>query len=210
MPGVSVPASKKSCQPALSLLSCACKYTEETGMQLKKWLICLGGLMLFGATLVQAVEYKPPFDPANPRAVMQTSKGKLVIELFPKNAPITVENFIKLVKKEYYDGLTFHRYEPGFVIQGGDPKGDGTGGPGYTIKDEHKNGLLHIKGAMAMARTNMPNSAGSQFYFCLEPTPFLDNNYTVFGQVVEGMDTVMLQLRRGDKMEKVTIQEVKK
>ncbi len=139
----------------------------------------------------------------NPILQFETSKGLVTVELYPNKAPGTVKNFLKLTKDKFYDGIKFHRYVEGFVIQGGDPKGNGSGGPGYTIKDEHRNGLTHVKGAMAMAKTSAPNSAGSQFYFCLEPAHFLDNKYTVFGQVVEGMDVVM-KLRQGDVMEKVT------
>ncbi|MBI5788343.1 MAG: peptidylprolyl isomerase [Candidatus Schekmanbacteria bacterium] len=157
---------------------------------------------MFGIAQAQVKELKP----TNPKVTMVTNKGTIVIELYPQKAPITVENFVKLTKKKFYDGLSFHRYVEGFVVQGGDPAGDGTGGPGYTIKDEHKNGLTHIKGAVAMARTQNPNSAGSQFYICLEAAAFLDNQYTVFGQVIDGMDAAM-QLRQGDKMQKVTVSE---
>jgi len=136
--------------------------------------------------------------------LIQTNKGAITMELYPLKAPITVANFTKLIGKKFYDGLTFHRYVKGFVIQGGDPKGDGTGGPGYTIQDEHQNGLTHVKGAVAMARTSAPNSAGSQFYICLEPAHFLDNQYTVFGQVINGMNVVM-KLRAGDVMKTVRV-----
>lgn len=129
--------------------------------------------------------------------------GKLVMELYPNVAPKTVENFKKLVKKKYYDGLTFHRVVPGFVVQGGDPNGDGTGGPGYTIEAEF-NEKPHLIGTVAMARTSDPNSAGSQFYICLEPQPSLDRKYTVFGQVVEGME-YLTKIKIGDKMERVYI-----
>ena len=142
----------------------------------------------------------------NPIVALETSKGAVTLELYPENAPLTVANFEKLIKEKFYDGLSFHRYVAGFVIQGGDPKGNGSGGPGYTIKDEHRNGLTHVKGALAMARTMAPNSAGSQFYICLEPSHFLDNQYTVFGQVINGMDVVM-QLREGDIMKKVSLKE---
>lgn len=119
--------------------------------------------------------------------------GQIKIALNAEAAPKTVANFLKLVNEKFYDGLTFHRIAPGFVIQGGDPKGDGTGGPGYTIPAEIK--LPHIKGAIAMARLGdevnpKKESSGSQFYIALEPLPMLDNQYTVFGQVVEGMDVV--------------------
>ena len=141
----------------------------------------------------------------SPKAVIEMDAGKIVIELYEKDAPGTVANFIKLAKKGFYDGLTFHRVVPGFVVQGGDPKGDGTGGPGYTIKDEF-NSRKHLAGTVAMARTFVPNSAGSQFYICLGPQPALDGKYTVFGQVAEGMDIVM-KIKLGDIMKKVTIVE---
>ena len=131
--------------------------------------------------------------------------GKIVIEFYEQDAPETVANFVKLAKKGFYNGLSFHRVEPGFVVQGGDPKGDGNGGPGYTIKDEF-NSRKHLTSTVAMARTPAPNSAGSQFYICLGPQPALDGKYTVFGQVVEGMDLVM-KIERGDVMKKVTIVE---
>lgn len=137
---------------------------------------------------------------------IKTNKGIIKAELYTEKAPITTANFIKLTNQDFYDGLTFHRYEPGFVIQGGDPKGDGTGGSGETIPLEIVPELKHVEGALAMARTNDPNSATSQFYITLAPTPFLDGNYAVFGKVIEGMD-VVLQLRAGDVMEEVTYQE---
>ena len=137
-------------------------------------------------------------------AVLQTNKGKIVFEFYPDDAPNTVDNFKKLTNKGYYDGLKFHRVEPGFVIQGGDPKGNGTGGPGYTIKAEF-NKKLHLEGTVAMARSNDPDSAGSQFYICLAPAPFLNGKYTVFGQVIEGIDVVH-KIAVNDVMEKVTIE----
>lgn len=119
--------------------------------------------------------------------------GQIKIALNSEAAPKTVENFLKLVNDKFYDGLTFHRIAAGFVIQGGDPKGDGTGGPGYTIPAEIK--LPHTKGSIAMARLGDQvnpgkESSGSQFYIALEALPMLDNQYTVFGEVVEGMDVV--------------------
>ena len=144
-------------------------------------------------------------EPKSQKAVIELEAGKIIIELYPKEAPGTVENFVKLAKQGYYNGLRFHRVVPGFVVQGGDPKGDGTGGPGYTIKDEF-NARPHLAGTIAMARTPAPNSAGSQFYICLGPQPALDGKYTVFGQVLEGMDVVM-KIKRGDIMRKVTIVE---
>lgn len=137
------------------------------------------------------------------RAIIEMDAGKITIELYEKDAPRTVENFVTLARRGYYDGLSFHRVVPGFVVQGGDPKGDGSGGPGYTIKDEI-NTRKHLTGAVAMAKTPAPNSAGSQFYITLAPQPFLDGKYSVFGQVVGGMDVVM-KIKRGDRMKKVTI-----
>ncbi|MFQ6059373.1 MAG: peptidylprolyl isomerase [Anaerolineae bacterium] len=142
-------------------------------------------------------------------ATIETDKGDIVIELYPQDAPQTVNNFVFLAREGFYDGLTFHRVEPGFVIQGGDPKGDGTGGPGYTLPAEIKR--PHPEGAVAMARLGDDvnperRSSGSQFYITLAPQPSLDGKYTVFGQVTEGMDVVR-SIARGDVMRKVTIEE---
>jgi cyclophilin family peptidyl-prolyl cis-trans isomerase len=148
-------------------------------------------------------------------ATVETNKGTFSFELFPEDAPGTVENFVKLARKGFYDGTIFHRVVPGFVIQGGDPTGTGSGGPGYTIKAEF-NKRKHVAGTVAMARSAHPDSAGSQFYVCLAPTPHLDGSYTVFGQVIEGMDVVQAigktptkQSRPVEKivMNKVTIKE---
>lgn len=143
-------------------------------------------------------------------AVITTDKGKIVIELYSDSAPATVDNFRKLIKKKFYDWLTFHRRvdKPGLnIIQGGDPNGDGTGGPGYTIIDEHANPnqVPHQRGTIAMANTGNPNSAGSQFYICLIAQPHLDGRYTTFGQVIQGMEVVDL-LRVGDVMKKVRLE----
>lgn len=138
-------------------------------------------------------------------AVVETAKGTIKFELKEAEAPITTKNFIELTQKGFYTGLTFHRVEPGFVIQGGDPKGDGTGGSGKTIKLEIHPSLSHKKGAVGMARSQDPNSASSQFYICIEDAKFLDKNYCVFGQVTEGQDVVS-KIRKGDKILKVTIQ----
>jgi len=142
-------------------------------------------------------------------AVIKTEKGDIVIKFLEQDAPKHVANFIKLAREGFYDGLTFHRVEPNFVIQGGDPKGNGTGGPGYTIPAEIK--APHVDGAVAAARLGdavnpTKASSGSQFYICLGPQHFLDGNYTVFGQVIEGMD-VARKIQKGDKMLKVTIEE---
>jgi cyclophilin family peptidyl-prolyl cis-trans isomerase len=129
--------------------------------------------------------------------------GTIKIEFYPDSAPNTVANFEKLANTGFYNNLTFHRVEPGFVVQGGDPKGNGTGGPGYKIKAEF-NSRKHEKGACAMARSQDPDSARSQFYICLAPAHFLDNNYTVFGQVIEGQENVD-KIRKGDKMKSVKV-----
>ena len=140
-------------------------------------------------------------------AVITLDNGKQVrIEFFPQDAPKTVENFVTLAKKGFYDGLTFHRVEPGFVAQGGDPKGNGTGGPGYQIKAEF-NKQKHLRGTVAMARSQHQDSAGSQFYICFKPAPFLDGQYTVFGIVTSGMEVVD-GIKVGDKMKSVKILEV--
>lgn len=120
---------------------------------------------------------------------IETEEGTITVELFPEDAPNTVANFKALAAKGYYDGLTFHRVIPGFVAQGGCPRGDGTGGPGYKVKAEF-NKRKHERGTLAMARSSDPNSAGSQFYICYDAHPHLDRQYTVFGKVTDGMDVV--------------------
>jgi peptidyl-prolyl cis-trans isomerase B (cyclophilin B) len=127
------------------------------------------------------------------------------IEFYPADAPKTVENFVTLAKKGFYNGLSFHRVVPDFVVQGGCPKGNGTGGPGYTIKAEF-NKQKHVRGTLAMARSQDPDSAGSQFYITYGATPHLDGNYTVFGKVVEGMEHVD-RIKQGDRMTSVAIEE---
>jgi peptidyl-prolyl cis-trans isomerase B (cyclophilin B) len=139
--------------------------------------------------------------------IVMENGGEIRIELFPEDAPKTVESFIALSRKGFYNGLTFHRVEPGFVVQGGDPKGNGTGGPGYTLKAEFTK-RKHVRGTVAMARSQHPDSAGSQFYICFAPAPFLDGNYTVFGQVLNGMEVVD-RIRVGDKMKTIRIEEPK-
>lgn len=122
--------------------------------------------------------------------LMELDTGKVLIELFRDEAPGTVDNFIKLVNKGFYNGLAFHRVIEGFMAQGGCPKGDGTGGPGWTIKGEFTKNKKHVRGTVSMARTADPDSAGSQFFICFAPQPHLDGNYAIFGQVIEGMDAV--------------------
>jgi peptidyl-prolyl cis-trans isomerase B (cyclophilin B) len=139
-------------------------------------------------------------------AVITLGNGKQIrIEFFPEDAPKTVENFVTLAKKGYYDGLSFHRVVPDFVVQGGCPNGDGTGGPGYQIKAEF-NKQKHVRGSVAMARSQHPDSAGSQFYITYGATPHLDNNYTVFGKVVSGMEEVD-RIKPGGRMTSVAIEE---
>ncbi|WP_455129909.1 peptidylprolyl isomerase [Pseudoramibacter alactolyticus] len=132
----------------------------------------------------------------NPKIQIEMANGGIVkAELYPEVAPITVENFVKLIKEGFYDGLIFHRVIPGFMIQGGDPEGSGMGGPGYSIKGEFasngvENDLKHDRGVLSMARSMMPDSAGSQFFIMVEKAPHLDGDYAAFGQVTEGMDVV--------------------
>lgn len=155
--------------------------------------------------------YTATYEPTGTEvAVIETAKGTIEFEFFFEDAPNHVAAFIELADAGFYDGTAFHRVEPGFVIQGGDPlsKTDdpmvGTGGPGYRLEAEF-NDRPHLDGTVAMARSQDPDSAGSQFYICLGPQPFLDNDYTVFGQVTEGLDVVH-SIEVGDVMESVTIE----
>lgn len=139
-------------------------------------------------------------------ATIFTEKGNMKIEFFENDAPATVENFVKLSKDGYYDGLSFHRVIPDFVIQGGCPKGDGTGGPGYSIDCElDGDNQYHDKGVLSMAHAGR-NTGGSQFFIChnRKNTAHLDRNHTVFGKVTEGLE-VIDQIRQGDKIEKIEI-----
>jgi len=134
---------------------------------------------------------------------IETDNGTFLIELFQDEAPNTVANFKVLAAREFYNGLTFHRVVPGFMAQGGDPKGNGTGGPGYHIKAEI-NSHKHVTGAVGMIHSSDPDSAGSQFYICYGDHPNLDGKYTVFGQVIEGQEAVN-RIRKGTVMNKVTV-----
>lgn len=125
----------------------------------------------------------------NSVALFETSKGNFRVELFEDKAPQTSKNFIALANKGFYNGLIFHRVIADFMIQGGDPKGNGTGGPGYTIPDEFHRDLRHTEGVISMANAG-PNTGGSQFFITLKATPWLDNKHAVFGKVIEGMDVV--------------------
>lgn len=176
---------------------------------------------LFGDKL-----YTPGYEvTGNEVAVLTTSRGVIRVRLDGKGAPIHVGNFCELATSGFYDGTKFHRYVPGFVIQGGDPNTrdmtpedvaagrrgpagmPGTGGPGYRIREEFTTNPRnsHVDGALAMARSQNPNSAGSQFYFCLGPQHGLDSGYTVFGTTIEGKD-VIDSLRAGDVLESVSIE----
>ncbi len=142
---------------------------------------------------------------ANRKAVLDTTKGVITFELYEDFAPITAQNFIDLAEKGFYNGLTFHRYVAGFVIQGGDPLGNGMGGSDKTIPLEVTPNLKHdAAGVVAMARSQDPNSASSQFYITLAPARNLDMGYAVFGRVTDGLESV-LELRQGDKINTVTI-----
>ena len=160
---------------------------------------------------------------ANPIVTIEMEDGGVIrLELYPDIAPITVDNFVSLVKKGFYDGLIFHRVISGFMIQGGDPKGTGIGGPGYTIKGEFKangvvNNIKHERGVISMARSMMPDSAGSQFFIMHADAPHLDGQYAAFGRVIEGIEEVdkiaAARTSRGDRpvtdqrMKKVTVTE---
>ena len=133
----------------------------------------------------------------NPVVTITMENGGVIkAELYPEFAPNTVNNFLSLASKGFYDGLIFHRVISGFMIQGGDPQGTGMGGPGYSIKGEFRrngyknNTLKHAPGVLSMARANNPNSAGSQFFIMHKAAPYLDGDYAAFGQVIEGMDVV--------------------
>lgn len=185
----------------------------------KKWCLYPAVMSLFalsflgplGCAATPPAPAEAAFDPTKHYvATISTEKGDIVIDLNANVAPKTVANFIKLAREGFYDDLTFHRVEPNFVIQGGDPKGDGTGGPGYEV-DAELSDLPHLAGTVAMARkpdqvNPQKRSSGSQFYICLAPAPFLDGEYTIFGQVRDGMD-VVLSIQRGDVMQRVTISE---
>lgn len=153
---------------------------------------------------------------ANPTATVETNHGTFQIELFEERAPRTARNFIELAEAGFYDGVVFHRIIQGFMIQGGDPDGTGTGGPGYTIPDEFHPGLRHdAKGVLSMANAG-PNTGGSQFFITLAATPWLDDRHAVFGRVIDGMDVVekigAVATGRGDRpvdevrMEAVTVE----
>jgi peptidyl-prolyl cis-trans isomerase B (cyclophilin B) len=139
-------------------------------------------------------------------AVIETDKGTIKCKLYEESAPNTTANFIGLAEKGFYDGLKFHRVVPGFVIQGGCPQGTGMGGSGKNIKLEVTPQLKHTEGALAMARSQQPDSASSQFYITLAAQPSLDMQYAVFGQTIEGMDVVK-SIKVGDKIKSITLEQ---
>lgn len=153
--------------------------------------------------LARSVKDRPVAISENTKATITTNKGEIEIQLYSQDAPNTVANFVRLAEAGFYDGLIWHRYVEGFVIQGGDPTGTGTGGPGYTI-DFEQNSKTHIKGAVGMARAQDPNSASCQFYICLEAQHQLDGFYCVFGETTRGMDVVK-ELRDQDTIIKITV-----
>lgn len=149
--------------------------------------------------------------------ITMENNEKIVIELYPDIAPNTVNNFISLIEEGFYDGLIFHRVIPDFMIQGGDPDGNGTGGPGYSIKGEFDsngfdNDLKHTRGVISMARSQHPDSAGSQFFIMVSDSPHLDGDYAGFGEVVEGMDIVdsIVSVERADNDKPLEDQVMKK
>lgn len=162
--------------------------------------------------------YKSQYSGKKPVVSIQMENGAIIkAELYPDTAPKTVDNFIALVQKGFYDGLIFHRVIPEFMIQGGDPTGTGTGGPGYTIPGEFKsngfnNDLKHSKGVLSMARSQDPDSAGSQFFIMVKDSPHLDGDYAAFGKVIEGMDEVdkIVNAKRDEKDKPLTDQKMKK
>jgi peptidyl-prolyl cis-trans isomerase B (cyclophilin B) len=154
----------------------------------------------------------------NPQVQLEMENGaQIKIELYPDIAPVTVENFLKLVNEGFYDGLVFHRVIPGFMIQGGCPQGTGMGGPGYHIKGEfdingHKNPLKHDRGVISMARSARPDSAGSQFFIMVNDAPHLDGQYAAFGRVSAGMDEAdrIVSVKRGQHDKPMEDQVIKK
>ena len=204
-------------------------------MKLRGLLVIVGiiiiGVLLFSASCGGQAPAPAPTPPPKPKtysspppmvidmskqyiATIETQKGKLVLELFAKDVPITVNNFVFLARDSFYDGSTFHRVIPGFMAQGGDPTGTGRGTPGYSFKDEFTK-HTHVAGALSMANAG-PNTNGCQFFISYTPQPALDGRHTVFGQLIEGMDVLQKLTPRdpaqnpkfeGDKIIRITIEE---
>ncbi len=164
---------------------------------MRKYLLLLALFILIGGSVVNSAS-------ADLKATLDTSKGEIVLSLTADKTPLTVANFVNLAKRGYYDGLTFHRVIPDFMIQGGDPTGTGRGGPGYRFEDEFHATLKHDgPGILSMANAG-PGTNGSQFFITHVPTPWLDGKHTVFGRVLEGQDVVDA-IAQGDKINKVTL-----
>ena len=160
-------------------------------------------LLLTTANIITGCSKNTEEKMTNRHAIIETSMGTIEAELYEDKAPLTTANFIKLSEKGFYNNVTFHRVIPNFMVQTGDPRGDGTGGPGYAIKDEFGPGLKHNQsGRLSMANSG-PNTGGSQFFITTVPTPWLDGKHAIFGQVVKGQDIVdkisMVQRDRNDK-----------
>ncbi len=166
-----------------------------------------------GATLQKKVKKETNMNPdltidenglSKATVTIETQRGKIKFQFYSEDAPNTTKRIIELINDGFYDGLTFHRVVPGFVVQGGDPAGNGTGGSGQNLNAEF-NKRRHVDGTLAMARAQDPNSADSQFYISLGVHPHLDNSYTVFGQVIEGI-SVAHEIQVGDKMDRIYIE----
>lgn len=154
--------------------------------------------LTFGGAVAQEAAAEPKI--VDIEATLKTEKGDIKVKLYAAKAPVTVANFLNLAKRGYYDGVTFHRVEEDFVIQGGDPSGTGRGGPGYFIENEIAEGLKHDRaGILSMARKREPDTNGSQFFITLGETPHLDGGYSIFGEVTEGLGMVE-SIERGDKI----------
>lgn len=172
--------------------------------------ILFGTFVLFAAVSPALAQDKKADDKDKkklPQILLKTSKGEILLELYEDEAPNTVANYVSLVEKGFYDGLKFHRVIPDFMAQGGDPKGSGSGGPGYHIKCEcvRKDHRKHDRGVISMAHAG-PDTGGSQFFITFRATPHLDGKHTVFGHVIKGMDVVD-QLKNGDVIEKATVKQ---
>ncbi|HWR96967.1 MAG TPA: peptidylprolyl isomerase [Candidatus Methanoperedens sp.] len=189
----------------------------RTTLLLAAGLLTVGAAMAFAAPQVQkpaAPTKEEVAKYAAAKATITTKFGKIVVKFFPDLAPMHVKNFITLAEAGFYNGSPLHRVIPGFMIQGGDPTGTGTGGPGYAIDAEFTTQKKHTAGVLSMARTNNPNSAGSQFFIMVAASSHLDGQYSIFGEVVEGMDVVNKIVStprdRGDKpLERIDMTEVK-
>ncbi len=169
---------------------------------MRKLFFLFSALTILGCTCTKQKEMSGAIEGQATAMTIETEYGTIEIELFPKDAPNTVARIQELAKAGFYNGLTFHRVVPGFVVQGGDPQGNGTGGSGQKLKAEF-NARKHVEGTLAMARAQDKDSADSQFYISLGAHPHLDGSYTVFGQVTKGIEAVR-QIKVGDKMKTVT------